>query len=154
MVAVLPGATPADLERQVVQPLEARLKTIDDLKTTKTRIEDGVAVVQVEFTAGSDPARRRDDVLRETDALRPSLPPELLRLDVQEFKASKVNVLELALVTEEASNRTLDELGPSLAGAAALGSGGGGGRSRRAAGGGGPRGGGSGAGGGPGGLAG
>jgi len=114
VVAVLPGANPADLERQVVQPLEARLKTIDDLKTTKTRIEDGVAVVQVEFTAGSDAARRRDDVLRETSALRPSLPAELTRLDVQEFNAAKVNVLQLALVSDQASYRTLDTLAHRL----------------------------------------
>lgn len=114
VVAVLPGATPADLERQVVQPLEARLKTIDDLKSTKTQIEDGLAVVQVEFEAGSDPARRRDDVLRETGALRPSLPPELVRLDVQEFNAAKVNIIQLALVSDTASSRTLDTLAHRL----------------------------------------
>jgi multidrug efflux pump subunit AcrB len=114
VVAVLPGATPADLERQVVQPLEARLKAIDDLKTTKTRIEDGVAVVQVEFEAGADPARRRDDVLREVSALRPELPPELVRLEVQEFSASKVNVLQLALVSDGASSRSLDQLAHRL----------------------------------------
>jgi multidrug efflux pump subunit AcrB len=114
VVAVLPGATPTDLERQVVQPLEARLKTIDDLKTTKTKIEDGVAVVQVEFTAGADPARRRDDVLRETTALRPSLPPELVRLDVQEFNAAKVNIVQLALVSDTTPTRTLDALSHRL----------------------------------------
>jgi multidrug efflux pump subunit AcrB len=114
VVAVLPGATPSDLERQVVQPLEARFKTIDDLKTTKTVIEEGVAVVDLEFVAGTDPNRRRDDVLREANALRPSLPPELIRLDVQEAKASKVNVLQLALVTDTASSRTLDVLSHRL----------------------------------------
>jgi multidrug efflux pump subunit AcrB len=114
VVAVLPGAAPADLERLVVEPLEARLKTIDDLKKTKTSIEDGVAVVQVEFTAGSDPARRRDDVLREVTALRPSLPPELVRLDVTEFNAAKVNVLQLALATASAPYRTLDTLAHRL----------------------------------------
>jgi multidrug efflux pump subunit AcrB len=114
VVAVLPGATPADLERQVVQPLEARLKTIDDLKQTKTTIEDGVAVIQVEFTAGADPARRRDDVLREVTALRPTLPAELVRLDVQEFNAAKVNIVQLALVSDSTPTRTLDTLAHRL----------------------------------------
>jgi multidrug efflux pump subunit AcrB len=114
VVAVLPGATPADLERQVVQPLEARFKTIDDLKDTKTTIQDGLAVIRLEFVAGTDPNRRRDDVLREADALRPSLPPELIRLDVQEGKASKVNILQLALVSDTASSRTLDVLSHRL----------------------------------------
>jgi multidrug efflux pump subunit AcrB len=114
VVAVLPGATPADLERQVVQPLEARIKTIDDLKQTKTTIEDGVAVIQVEFTAGSDPARRRDDVLREVGALRPSLPAELVRLDVTEFNASKVNIVQLELASDTTPTRTLDTLAHRL----------------------------------------
>ncbi|HVO19269.1 MAG TPA: efflux RND transporter permease subunit [Anaeromyxobacter sp.] len=114
VVAVLPGATPADLERQVVRPLEARFQTIDDLKRTKTTIEDGVAVIQLEFTAGADAGRRRDDVLREATALRPSLPPEMVRLDVQEFNAAKVNVLQLALVSDTASSRALDGLSHRL----------------------------------------
>src|SRR5512138_1021637 len=53
VVAVLPGATPSDLERLVVDPVEARLKALDDLKSMKTRIDDGVAVVMVEFVAGA-----------------------------------------------------------------------------------------------------
>jgi len=114
VVAVLPGATPTDLERQVVQPLEARLKTIDDLRKTKTTIEDGVAVIEVEFTAGSDPSRRRDDVLREVSALRQSLPAELVRLEVEEFNASKVNIIQLALVSDSTPTRTLDTLAHRL----------------------------------------
>lgn len=114
VVAVLPGATPSDLERQVAQPLEARLKTIDDLKSTKTRIEDGVAVVEVEFTAGADSGRRRDDVLREVTALRPNLPAELVRLDVQEYDAAEVNIVQLALVSDTTPTRGLDALAHRL----------------------------------------
>jgi multidrug efflux pump subunit AcrB len=114
IVAVLPGATPSDVERLVVDPLEARMKALEDVKSIKTRIEDGVAVVQVEFPAGTDPARKRDDVLREVASLRPTLPAQLVRLDVREFNAAKVNILELALVSETASYRELDRLSRSL----------------------------------------
>ena len=108
VVAVLPGATPVDVERLVVDPLETRLDTLDDVKTMKTTIEDGVAVIQVEFTAGSDPARKRDDVLREVSALRPTLPAELARVDVQEFNAAEVNVVQLGLVSETLPYRELE----------------------------------------------
>jgi len=114
IVAILPGATPVDVERLVVDPVERRVKTLDDVKSMKTTIEDGVGVVQVEFVAGSDPARKRDDVLREVSALRPTLPPELVRLDVQEFNAAKVNVLELALASDDAPYRELDRLARAL----------------------------------------
>lgn len=114
VVAVLPGAAPADVERLVVDPLEARLAGLDDVKSMRTRIEDGVAAVQLEFVAGTDPARKRDDVLREVGALRPELPPELLRLDVQEFNAAQVTALQVALVSEGAPYRELDRLAHAL----------------------------------------
>ena len=108
IAAVLPGATPSDVERLVVDPLEAKLKTLDDLKTIQTEIEDGLAVLRVEFRAGVDPSKKRDEVLRETTALRPTLPAELVRLDVQQFNAAKVNIVEVALVSDSASFHELD----------------------------------------------
>jgi len=114
VVAVLPGAAPADVERLVVDPLEAKLAGLDDVKSMRTRIEDGVAVVQLEFVAGTDPARKRDDVLRETDAVRPDLPAELARLDVQEFNAANVTALQVALASDGAPYRDLDRLAHAL----------------------------------------
>jgi multidrug efflux pump subunit AcrB len=114
VVAVLPGASPKDVEKLVVDPLETKLFTLADVKSLKTDIEDGLAVVRVEFTAGSDPARKRDEVLREVSALRPRLPAELVRLDVNEFDAAKVNIVELGLVSETAPYRELDRLARAL----------------------------------------
>jgi multidrug efflux pump subunit AcrB len=113
IVAVLPGATPTDVERLVVDPLEAELETLDEVKTLRTRIEEGLAVVNVEFLAGADPGRKRDDVLREVTALRPELPAGLARLDVEEFNAAEVNVIQLGLVGE-VPYRELDHLARSL----------------------------------------
>jgi multidrug efflux pump subunit AcrB len=114
VVAVLPGASPGDLERLVVDPLETRFKTLADLKSIKTEIDDSLAVLQVEFRAGVDPDKKRDEVLRETSALRPTLPAELARLDVKQFNAAKVNILELALVSDTASYRAFDEAARAL----------------------------------------
>jgi multidrug efflux pump subunit AcrB len=114
VVAVLPGATPVDVERLVVDPIEASAKTLDDVKTLRTTIQDGVAVVQIEFLAGTDPGRKRDDVLREVTALRPRLPAELVRLDVQEFNAAEVNIVQLALASDGAPYRELDRLARDL----------------------------------------
>ncbi|HET6339071.1 MAG TPA: efflux RND transporter permease subunit [Polyangiales bacterium] len=108
VVAVLPGSSPADLERLVVDPTETKLKALDDVKHMKTEIEDGLAVIQLEFESGVDADRKRDDVLRETTALRPTLPAELLRLDVLQFNAALVKIVEVALTSPTASFYTLD----------------------------------------------
>ncbi len=108
IAAVLPGATPTDVERLVVDPIEAKLKALESVKTLSTEIEDGLAVMRIEFRAGSDPDKKRDEVLRETTALRPTLPAELLRLEVFQFNAAKVNIQVVALVADHASFRDLD----------------------------------------------
>ncbi len=113
IVAVLPGATPADVERLVVDPLEARMKALSDVKKMRTTIRDGVAVVQLDFVVGTDSARKRDDVLREVTAIRPTLPPQLARLDVQQFDPADVNVVELAL-SGDVPYRELDRLARTL----------------------------------------
>jgi multidrug efflux pump subunit AcrB len=100
VVAVLPGATPVDVERLVSDPIETKLKALDDVKKLQTEIDDGLAVTRVEFRAGADPDRKRDEVLRETTAVRPLLPAELARLEVKQFNTAKVNVVEVALVSE------------------------------------------------------
>jgi multidrug efflux pump subunit AcrB len=114
VVAVLPGASPSDVERLVVDPVEAELKALDDVKTLRTTIDDGLAVIQVEFLAGTDPARKRDEVIRETTALRPRLPAELARLEVQEFNAARVNILQVALATDGVPYRELERLARDL----------------------------------------
>lgn len=114
VVAVLPGAAPNDLERLVVDPIETKLKALDDVKNMKTEIEDGLAVIQIEFQSGVDPDRKRDDVLRETGALRPELPPELAKLEVRQFNAALVNIVELALVSENASYYALEHKAHAL----------------------------------------
>lgn len=113
VVAVLPGATPVDMERLVAHPLETKLETLENVKTLKTEIDEGLCVVDIEFRAGSDPDRKRDEVLREISAIRPTLPSELLRLDVSQFNAARVNIVEVALVSE-LPYRELDTLSRSL----------------------------------------
>src|ERR1700753_2609687 len=55
VVAVYPGATPLDIEKLVVDPIETKLKALDDVKTLRSEISDSLAVLRVEFTPGSDP---------------------------------------------------------------------------------------------------
>ena len=107
IVAVYPGASAADVEQLVVDPIEDAMRELDDLETVKTRVEDGLAVIRVEFTFGVDAERKYEEVLREINTLRPSLPPDLRSLEVQKSNAADVNIAQIALVSESAPWRTL-----------------------------------------------
>jgi multidrug efflux pump subunit AcrB len=100
VVAVYPGATPTDMEQLVVDPIEQRINELEDLRKLQTEIRDGLAVVRVEFEASADPDTKYDDVVREINALRPTLPTDLARLDIQKFDASRVNIIQIALVSD------------------------------------------------------
>jgi len=114
VAAVLPGASPSDVERLVVDPIEAELSALDDVKSLRTTIDDGLGVVRIEFPAGADPARKRDEVSREVTALRSRLPAELARLQVVELSALRVNVLQVALASDTAPYRELERAARDL----------------------------------------
>ena len=114
VVSVLPGASPTDLERLVVSEVEKRLDELEDVKSITSRVRDGVATTRVEFLPEKDPDKKYDEVIREMNALRPALPPELARFDVEKASTLDVNIVQVALVSKQASVRTLDSLAEHL----------------------------------------
>ncbi|HJR62673.1 MAG TPA: efflux RND transporter permease subunit [Gemmatimonadaceae bacterium] len=114
VVAVYPGASPADLERLVVRDVEERLDALENVESIESHVLDGVATIQVEFEADEDPDERYDEVLREMTSLRPDLPPELTRFSVDKATTLDVAIAQLALVSETAPYHELDELADRL----------------------------------------
>ena len=108
VVAVYPGAGPNDVEQLIVTPIEKRLKELTNVKAIKTQITDGLAVIFIEFNTGSLPREKKDDVLREVNQLRSTLPQELALLDVISNNTGDVNILQYALVSPTAPYATLD----------------------------------------------
>ncbi|HUQ17869.1 MAG TPA: efflux RND transporter permease subunit, partial [Candidatus Saccharimonadales bacterium] len=114
VIAVYPGASPADLERLVVRDVEKRLDALDNVTKIESKIQDGVATTQVEFAVGENPDDRYEEVLREMNALRPDLPAELARFTVEKFTTLDVAIAQLALVSETAPYHELDKLAERL----------------------------------------
>ncbi len=114
VVAVYPGASAEDLERLVVMEVEDRLNELDDVEEITSSIRSGVATIWIEFEDGEDPDDKYAEVTREIDALRPSLPAELARLDVERASTLDVNIVQVALVSEAAPYHVLDEQAEAL----------------------------------------
>jgi multidrug efflux pump subunit AcrB len=114
ITSVFPGADPKDLERLVVKPIEDRIAELDDLRKMETTIHDGVAVIAIEFEADTDADKKFDEVTREVNALRPELPADIARIDIDKISPGLVNIVELALVSEDAPYRELEDAARDL----------------------------------------
>lgn len=114
VVAVYPGATPNDLEQLVVDPIEERVGGLDRVKDITTFMEDGLAIIWVEFEAAADAARKEDEMQRELNALRPTLPRDLHSLKLEKAGAAEVNIVQIALVSEVAPYHQLETEGDRL----------------------------------------
>ncbi|MFN0257342.1 efflux RND transporter permease subunit [Pedobacter ureilyticus] len=107
VVVVYPGASPKDMEELVVKPLEKRIYGLDDIKSIKTTIRDGLMVAIVEYKYGVNVDDKYQELVREINSERPNLPQEIYAMDVQKISPSDVNILQVALVSENASRDKL-----------------------------------------------
>ena len=114
ITAIYPGADPVDLERLVAKPIEDRLAELDDVKKMETTIFDGIAVVTIEFQASVDPEKKFDEVTREVNSLRPELPTDIAKLEIRKISPGLVNIVQLALVSEDATYRELEDYAREL----------------------------------------
>ena len=107
IVIIYPGTSPQDMEELVVKPIEDKVSELDDIKEIKTNINDGVAVLEVKYKYESNVEAKYQELVREVNALRSSLPQDIYKIEVKKVTPTDVNVLQVALVSENASNEKL-----------------------------------------------
>lgn len=108
VIAIYPGATPKDIESQVAEPIEEAINELDDVKEIVTEINDGVAVVRVEFTYGVDPDDKYDEVQAKVTGLQQDLPEDIYRIDINKQSTSTIAIFQLALISNTASYAQLE----------------------------------------------
>ncbi|MDB4956049.1 MAG: acriflavin resistance protein [Myxococcales bacterium] len=99
IVAVYPGASPEDIEREVVDKIEERLVELSNINHLRTQIEDNLAFIRVDFVPGIDTAKKEDEVRRQVAAARPDLPAGVKSVEVTHYETTNVAILQLALLT-------------------------------------------------------
>jgi len=107
IVAIYPGASPEDLEKLVVKPIEDKINELNEIEKIRTDINDGVASIKVEFEYGVNVDEKYNEVIREVNNLRGELPIDLQSLEVEKSDPSDVNTYQIALVSETASYKQL-----------------------------------------------
>ncbi|MCT1524375.1 efflux RND transporter permease subunit [Sphingobacterium hotanense] len=114
VIVVQPGTNPKDMEQLIVKPLEARFYALDDIKRIKTTINNSVAFFFVEFEYGTDYDDKYQELVRELNAATPELPENIYSMEVQKIDPTNVSVIQLALVSENASQTTIKGLADKL----------------------------------------
>ncbi len=107
IVVVYPGTSPKDMEELVVDPMEETINELEDMKRVRTTISDGLAVMRIEYKYESDTDEKYQELVREVNTLRTELPKDIYNIDVQKFQPSDVNIIQVALISENASRSRL-----------------------------------------------
>ncbi len=114
ITAIYPGASPKDMEDLVVDPLEKEIYQLENIKRLRTVIGDGFAVIRVDYKYSSDVEAKYQEVVRLVNSQRTSLPQELYSLEVSKWQPSDVNILQMALISENAPREKLREYAENL----------------------------------------
>jgi multidrug efflux pump subunit AcrB len=107
IIAVYPGASPSDIEQLVVDKVEKSLNELEDIVRIKSEIKDGVAVIVIEFSSDTDPDKKYDEILRQINSIRPSLPQDLYSIETLKIQAGNTNIIQTALVSDSADYKEL-----------------------------------------------
>ncbi len=109
VIVIYPGASPIDLEQLVVDPIEEVVNELEDIEVITSHIEDGIAIVSVEFIFGTDPDDKYSEVVQQVTSIQGDLPDDIFSMDLSKWSVSDVNILQVALVSEKASYANLED---------------------------------------------
>lgn len=115
ITVVYPGTSPKDMEEEVVKPLEKRIYQLENVNKILTTVQDGLAVLDVNFKYGVDVDNKYQEVSTEINALKNSqLPKDIALIKVDKINPSDVNILQVALISENASSKKLRDYADDL----------------------------------------
>ncbi len=107
VTASLPGASPAQLESQVARKLENQFATLQDVKHIYTTVQDGVAIVTVEFRLEKGTQQAVDDVRDAVSRVRSDLPADLRDPVISKMELSGMPILTYSVASPRMDDEAL-----------------------------------------------
>src|SRR4051812_23161356 len=111
-----PGASPDQVEREVVERLENRIAGISGLDELRSTSTDGFAQIIVIFKFDKPTDEATQDIRDAISAVRAQLPTEIIEPIVQRFDPSSQPIVSLALTSTALTPSQLTELADKLIG--------------------------------------
>ncbi|HEY2474057.1 MAG TPA: efflux RND transporter permease subunit [Candidatus Cybelea sp.] len=110
VAAGYPGASPQDMERMVIKPIEDQMSGIDNLEQMTATAQEGSAVVVVQFKMGTDLNLAAVDVQRRVDIARVYMPSDLDPPAVEKEGQSEPPLLDVAVSSKSLSQPQIADL--------------------------------------------
>ena len=104
VTASLPGAAPAQMETEVARKIENSVATLQGIKHIYTKVQDGTAIVTVEFRLEKPTQEAVDDVRDAVSRIRADLPG-----DLRDPVISKVNLSGAPILTYTVASGRMDD---------------------------------------------
>jgi multidrug efflux pump subunit AcrB len=114
IVVIYPGTSPKDMEELVVNPLEQKMSSLENIKHVQSNIMDGLGIVHVVYEHGEDVDEKYQEVIREVNNMRSELPQDIYDIDIRKWLPSNVNIIQAALISESASYNMMKEYSENL----------------------------------------
>ena len=105
-----PGASPEQVESEVVDRIEDRLSGISGLDEMRSTSSDGFAQIIVQFRFEKPTDEATQDVRDAISAIRSQLPQELLEPVIQRFDPAQLPIVSLALTSATLDPAQLTEI--------------------------------------------
>jgi multidrug efflux pump subunit AcrB len=107
VTASLPGASPSQLETEVARKIENSIATIQGVKHIYTNLQDGSAVLTVEFRLEKPTQEAVDDVRDAVSRVRSDLPGDLRDPIIQKVDLAGTPILTYTVASERMDDEAL-----------------------------------------------
>jgi HAE1 family hydrophobic/amphiphilic exporter-1 len=106
--SVYPGASPVDVEKLIIKPIEDELGSLSGLKSVTSTAAESVGYVILEFNIGSDIKDAEQQVRQRLGNISRQLPAEMDNPIVRRFDPADQAVIRLAVISEIAPAELFD----------------------------------------------
>ena len=107
VVALLPGAAPAQLEIKVAQKIENSIASLSGLKHMYTKVLDGAVTVTAEFHIEKSGQEALDEVRSAVQRVRPELPADMHTPIISKLDLAGLPVLAFTIWSPDMTEETL-----------------------------------------------
>ena len=122
--AVYPGASPEEVDKNVIEKIRESCSTIADMKKTITQSYENYGMVLFQFNYGADMDQAREDIRAKLDLIQSELPDDVETPTIIEMDFDAMDDMELSVSSGTEGVDVLklvqDELDPQLHKAAAM----------------------------------
>ena len=108
--AVYPGASPEQVEREVLEPIEEAIQSISGVKSINGEARDGFALVRVEFVFSKDLQEATQEIRDAIATKRQDLPQELEEPIIKKFNDTDGPIVTLSMWSNSLSPAQLTML--------------------------------------------